>query len=444
MTAVGKRLLLLVALALFVHDAARTQAQQPADLSPVPAAPRTLATWHRAFEELRAGSQRYRGAAAEVDKARGRARVALADLLPRARAQASFTHELIVTEENLGAGPVTVPAQDVWGAGVSLDVALIDARALHAHATARRAIAASKESLAAERVALVAELVDALLAAWTAERLAEQHRVGLAAALDRLALSETKRTLGRATLLDVDRARQDVESARTEALHGDDALQRARVELGLLLGAPAPTAAPSASDAEGLARALDAFCTSHERLEAAPEIAAAASQLELAERARGELDLELLPRLDAQSQLRWDSETVYGPDATVQLGLVLSAPIWDGGARYGRMREAHASHAQARLALEAARQEGRSRVSEAARAIEVAAEAARIGTAQRELAVRIDEGTRRAFEQGVGTSLDLIAAAQSRRNAELQAVLLAARLTRARAHSALSNATCQL
>ena len=431
----------LLALAFRNAPARAEPASEPA---PLPAAPRTLASWHRAFDELRTGSERYRSASAEVEKARGRARVALADLLPRAQAQASFTHELIVTEENFGAGPVTVPAQDVWGAGVSVNVALLDARALHAHGTARREVRASQDTLAAERVELARELVDVLLTAWTAERLAEQHRAGLRAALERLALTQTKRTLGRATVLDVDRARQDVESARTDALHGDDALHRARVELGLLLGARTATAAPAVSDAEGLERALGAFCSSHERFEAAPRIAAAEAQLELSERALAALDLELLPRLDAQSQLRWDSETVYGPDATMQLGLIVSAPIWDGGARYGHKRAAHAARMQARLTLDAARREVRSRASESTRAVGVAEEAARIGAAQRELAVRIDEATRVAFEQGVGTSLDLVAAAEARRRAELQAVLLVARLTQARAHAALAYATCQL
>jgi outer membrane protein TolC len=46
------------------------------------------------------------------------------------------------------------------------------------------------------------------------------------------------------------------------------------------------------------------------------------------------------------------------------------------------------------------------------------------------------------FEQGVGTSLDLISAAQALRQAELNAVLLDARVVQARARAALTSASC--
>jgi outer membrane protein TolC len=335
-----------------------------------------------------------------------------------------------------------VPAQDVLGAGVSANMALLDVRALHAYGTARRAIAAAERDLVAERRALAGELADALLAAWTAEQLAELHRVGLRAALDRLALTETKRSLGRATVLDVDRARQDVESARNETLQGDDALARARTSLGLLLGVSTAVAAPAVRAPDGLGISIGAWCTPSDDAERAPEVTAARLHLELAERTIDGLDLELLPRLDLQSQLRWDSETVYGPDATVQIGLVLRAPIWDGGARYGRRREAHARRTQAQLRLEQARTNASSRRSEATREIAMTSEASRIGVTQRDLASRIDQGTRMAFEQGVGTSLDLISAAQALRQAELNAVLLSARVVQARVRAALTGATC--
>lgn len=413
-------------------------------ITPIPAASRVLASWDQAFEQLRTRSVRYRIASSEVARARGRARVALADLLPRAEAQGSFTHELITTQENFGAGPVTVPAQDVFGASATLGVTLIDARAIHAYGTAERAIDAAASDFAAERRALVDALVEALLSAWTAERLAELHRVGLHAALDRLALTQTKRELGHGTTLDVDRAQQDVQTARSQTLQGDDALIRVRESLGLLLGTSIAIAAPAFGNTDGLERSVAALCTASDRVERDPAVVAAQRRLQLAERATDSLDLELLPRLDLQSQLRWDSQTVYGPDATFQLGAVLRVPIWDGGARYGRARDAQAQLTQARLRLTQARLEALSQTTQAARSIEIAAEAASIGSAQRELARRIDTGTRSAFEQGVGTILDLIASAQALRQAELQAVLLESVVVRARARAALSNAECAL
>ena len=77
-----------------------------------------------------------------------------------------------------------------------------------------------------------------IIAVVTAERVAELNRVGLRQSLSRLDLTVRKQRLGAATGLDVVRVQQDVESARTTLVTGDESLRKAREALGLAVGIP--------------------------------------------------------------------------------------------------------------------------------------------------------------------------------------------------------------
>ena len=65
-------------------------------------------------------------------------------------------------------------------------------------------------SLDDRRRVIAESVVSAMLATLAAERVAELNRVGLRAALERLALTQARLKFGQGTALDVDRAQQDV------------------------------------------------------------------------------------------------------------------------------------------------------------------------------------------------------------------------------------------
>ena len=79
---------------------------------------------------------------------------------------------------------------------------------------------------------LLLSVANQMVSVVTAERAAEINRVGLRVALEQLALSSAKRSLGAANGLDVIRAQQNAANARATLVTGDEALREAREALG--------------------------------------------------------------------------------------------------------------------------------------------------------------------------------------------------------------------
>ena len=122
---------------------------------------------------------------------------------------------------------------------------------------------------------------------------------------------------------------------------------------------------------------------------------------------------------------------------------VLNVPLYDGGARYGAMRDARAAVEQARQALVSTRLQRRRRVGAgASRGRRLSNRRATSRKVQRDLAARIDARTREGYAHGLGTSLDLVISAQALRQAEINLALLEFQLAEARADAVLANAEC--
>jgi outer membrane protein TolC len=121
---------------------------------------------------------------------------------------------------------------------------------------------------------------------------------------------------------------------------------------------------------------------------------------------------------------------------------VLNVPLYDGGARYGAMRDARAAVEQSRQALVSARLGAIVGSAQALRAVGVLQSSREVARQQRDLAERIDRRTREGYAQGLGTSLDLVTSAQALRQAQTNLALLDFQVGRARASAVLTNAEC--
>jgi multidrug efflux system outer membrane protein len=117
-------------------------------------------------------------------------------------------------------------------------------------------------------------------------------------------------------------------------------------------------------------------------------------------------------------------------------------PFYDGGARYGALRDARAALEQAREALVSARLEAIVGSTQAQRDVGVLQEERDVALRQRDLADRIDRRTRDGYARGIGTSLDLVTSAQALRQAEISLALLDFQVGQARANAVLTNAEC--
>jgi outer membrane protein TolC len=409
-----------------------------------PPAPRQIASWDEALSLIRSQAPDYVSSAQAVVRAEAQKRIALAAVLPTLTGQVGYTHQFITEQLPLGSGGSleTYPPPDVLGLGGTLSWNVLSPRALYQVGTASVGIEVARLSFADRRRAIAVAVVDALLSTLAAERVAELNRVGLRAALERLELTKTRLQYGQGTALDVDRAQQDVESARALILSGDESLRKSREALGVALGFPTATAAPGDLDLEQFEQAVSHTCRPNDDIERRPDVAVARTRVEVAARGVREAELMLAPSITLSSQAQYASEVVFGPSTTWTVQGVLNLPFYDGGARYGALRDARAALEQAHQALVSARLSAIVGSAQAFREVTVLQASREVAARQRDLAARIDARTREGYAHGLGTSLDLVTSAQSLRQTEIDLALYDFRVGSARAAAALINAEC--
>ena len=162
----------------------------------------------------------------------------------------------------------------------------------------------------------------------------------------------------------------------------------------------------------------------------------------MSRRSSRDAKLRFAPTVAVGSQLAYASEATLGPNTVWNFTATLSVPFYDGGARYGAIRDATAAAEQARDALTTLRVDALIEAARATRAVTVDTQARDVAKQQRDLSQRIDERTRKGYASGLGTSLDLVTSAQALRAAEINLVLLDFQLAEARAGAVLVNAEC--
>lgn len=422
-------------------------------LGPVEAAPRVIRSWEEALTLIRSRSPDYISGYQNIRRAEAQSRIALAALLPTLNGQGSYTHQfltgnfVLATPNDQPPPPVNAfhlvaPAKNAWAVGGTLNVPIVNLKGFHDVRTAKRNEEAARLSFSDERRQITTSVVNTLLSSLTAERVADLNRVGLRAALERLALAEARLKFGQGTELDHDRALQDVAAARALLISGDESLRQAREELGRALGLPQAIGVPPSLDLEQFERAVARTCHLNEDIERRPDVVAARKRVEIADRAITSAEFEALPTLSATSAVSYTTEPTLGPNTTWSLGGVLTLPFYDGGARYGRMRDARAAAEQARQALISTRLNAVIESARAHRAVGVSQASHDVALAQRDLAARVDARTREGFSRGFGTSLDLVVSAQALRQAEIDLAVRDLDLGEARASAVLANAEC--
>jgi len=428
-------------------DAAQLKIEDPM-LVPAPAAARNVASWQDALALIRDRSTEIEIAHGAVTRALAARRVALAALLPTINASTTATYNLVTNTglTFIGITPIQtkIPTESYVNGLGQLVQPIIAPRAIYALGTAQANVAAADLSLADTKRNVTLNAANALVSVVTAERVAELNRAGLKSALERLDISTRRQSGGAATGLDVVRAQQDVEAARATLVTGDEQLRQARETLGLALGIPGQIGVSPSFGAQSLEDGTHALCKPAQSLEERTDIAVAREQLVVAKRSIVDAWLQFSPYLTAQSTVATTTiNTGAAPNTTWNLQAILSIPIWDGGARYGALRDAHGQVEQAEGNLERTRRVAIVQVAQANRGIEVAQQALEVATRGRDLAVEVDRLVRKGFAEGSGTSLELVTAAAALRQAEINLALKEFDLLRARITADLAVANCE-
>ncbi len=419
-------------------------------LAPVPPAKRMISTWEEALGYVRSRSTDLRIAYAEVARAEAQTRSALALYLPQLNGTATGTHQLI-TNVNPNAsltaqlgGSDRTPVPNTLTGNLTLVQPIVNIANWDQRHIAKMNEDSLRLSVDDVKRNLALSLANALVGVVTAERVAELNRVGFRQSLERLELTTRKKALGAATGLDVVRAQQDVETARGNLVTGDESLRQSREALGLALGFPEQVGVAKDVNIDGLERSAMRICQVADSVDTRPDVAAARKKLDIAKRNIDNVYYQFAPTLNAQSTVSATTANVglAAPNTTWNIVAVLSVPFWDGGARYGALRQARALSYEAEQNLESLRRTAIVQIEQARRGVEVAEASRKVAADARALAAETDRLTQVAYREGQGTSLELVIAAASLRQAEITLALREFDVVKARVLAVLALATC--
>lgn len=418
-------------------------------LATVPAPKRVLSSWQEGIAYLRARSTDLKIALDQVLQAEAQTRIALAQYLPGINANNAggatyahqfFTHSIPAVP---GLSTPTIPTQNTYSASLQLQQAIINVQEFDQISIDELSENASRLSVEAEKRTLALSLANQIVAVVTAEREADINRVGLRVALEQLEITNRKHALGAANGLDVVRAQQNAANARATLVTGDESLREAREALGLTLGVPEETGVAANVDVSGLASSAMESCRAVADLSARSDVAAAQVQVDVAKRNLRNVWFSFLPTVGLGSSLSASSPVPANyPNPVWNLVLNLEVPIWDGGVRYGNLRNARAAEDIAAQQLESLKRQAIVQIEQARRQLVVAEATDKVATEQRDLAAQNDSMTQAAYSMGQGTSLELVTASEAHRQAEINLALQDFNVVKARLLAILALATC--
>jgi outer membrane protein TolC len=429
-------------------------------LTPTAPAPREVKTWQEALDLVKARSTDLKTSYDNIIVAEAQERIALANILPQiGTALAPFggsgTHNFVTNTTPLITGvnaqgqpiygaPTTTPIESYASAQIQLQQTIVNLEQFYAVGTAHQGTFSNKLSYDDMKRTIAQSVANDIIGVVTAERVAELNRSGLKQSLERLDLTVRKQRLGAATGLDVVRAQQDVESARTTLVTGDESLRKAREALGLAVGIPGEVGVPRDIQVGGLEHDATNSCRAASSIDDRSDIRAARAKVNYQDRLVTDVWLQFLPVLNAQTTVSTVSfPTGLQPEPEWSIQGTLSWNLFDGGIRYGQLQSQRAQLDQAKQTLEAQRRTGLIQVEQARRAVTVAEDQVKVADRARALAVQVDNLTQSAYREGQLTSLDLVVAAAGRRQAEINYALDEFTLVSARVASILALANCK-
>jgi len=372
-----------------------------------------------ALRELDRQSLTLAQARARTQEAAGMARQALSAALPTLTASGAYTRNSdqarapigqLLAVVNPGAPPVSdlvIQPLEVFSATGVLRVPLVAASAWAEIAAARSSERAAGASAQAVRLQVRSALVQAAWSAAAGEETVAATERAVESAEEQVRLADRALSAGTGVPLSVLQARTEAVKRRSDLARAAADLGRARLAVGVLLGRAEPVRI-ALPPAQALG-ALDAQALAREALERRPEVLATSAQLESAERQLTSARLRLVPQLSASaSAFAQDSPLPTGRNDGWRLTLDLAWPLYDGGFRYGRARQAEGAISGTRAAAEAQRVEIVQQVEDAARDVGVAGERLGLAEDQVKLAAEAAATARRGFAAGISSSLDVL------------------------------------
>jgi outer membrane protein TolC len=377
--------------------------------------------------------------------------VTLAESLPSLVGTGTVQHHLLRGERaNLLPPPATVTVPDPatrWLAALDLRVPVFAPQSWYDYGTAKQNERALRLSTKETERIVLGTIATQIVEVVTAERLSEVSRVSLRSALSTYDLTSKRQRLGAGSMLDVLRTDQEVQLARAQVVEADEALRRSRESLGLALGSGEAWGLRPDIRLDTLGSDARQSCRPERNVDSRPDVLAASASVVVADRNVSSINRAYLPTVDFVSTLAYQPDrdlSANNEHFTWTIGGVLTWVLYDGGLRYGTKE---ANQRQATIAREQLAQTKRSasiEVTQAMRGVQVSEANLQVSRQSRDIAKETARLSRVAYENGTGTSFDLVDTGRRLREAELDLAIKEFDVLRARISALLALATCDV
>lgn len=323
------------------------------------------------------------------------AEIRLGDLLPPAAA--AGVPESIVIQ----------PLQS-WTASAALRVPIVNVSAWYDIEAAKTAEHASRIETEVAASSVKTAFAQAAYAAAALEEVVTASERAVELASEQAMSAERRVRAGTSAPLDVLRAKTEVVRRTSDLERARAELARADLALGTMLGRSKPVRVevPDLVDAAG-PQAMRATAAS--ALPARAELDLYRSRQDAARAQIKSARARLLPQLSATGAV-FASDTPYptGDQMGWRVTVDLTLPLYDGGYRYAKRREAEAQLKTASIALDQQRLRILQEVEDARRDIAVAGEQRRLAATRKQLAEDAAASAKRSFDAGIASSLDVL------------------------------------
>ncbi len=366
-------------------------------------------TLEEALRELDAQNLTLAQARARAGEARAVVRQAAAAVLPTLTAGASYTRnrdQAAVAMPPSGQKLYIQPLEATEARG-SVRLPLVVPSAWFDLGAASQAAEASGASAEAARLDVRAAFAQSAWLAFMGEEIVAASLRAVDAAQEQENSSRRAVIAGTAAPLSVLQARTVTARRESDLVRARSELERARLALGVFLGRSEPVriALPAAAPPAD----LDADALASRALSDRPELRAREALVRSAGRQLDSARWRWLPQLSASGSI-FAADVPYptGKKDGWRVVVDLTWPLYDGGFRYGKAREAEAALSGAEAARALERLEVGQQVRDAVRDTAVARERLRLGERQQEAAAEAAASARRGFAAGVAGSIEVI------------------------------------
>ncbi|HEX4385120.1 MAG TPA: TolC family protein [Myxococcales bacterium] len=367
-------------------------------------------------------------ALAEIGRAQGIFEEVRAAALPTLFATGALTR---LDSDRISVTPAAIPggtptttllaSKNQQSANATLTIPLLAPKAWLQAAQAHEQVDIARFSLEDARRVVAVATARAYLAVMAQHRLVEidqQARVDAKAHLDD---AHARFEVGSGNRLDEVRAAQELETDESQLAAALSNVVRSTEALGVLVGADGPIEVTDDLQLPNPPAPADALQDA-ESIRA--DIKAGKIRTEAARKVVRDDYADYLPLLTAVVEPFYQHPALTTvPETGWQAELVLTIPLYDGGARYGQHKERKALYEESQIALDNLLRQARSDVRTAFDAVKRADEGLRSARNAAKLGHEALEMTNLAYREGATNDLEVVDAEQRSRNADTAALV---------------------